>query len=933
MKLKIMFAILLLASFSAFAEVKQELGVDQRVDYTKLVAKYGGPWDDRNYQLTLEDLSILPENDHVVRNVPVFFKIKARRANPHINALYPRELYQAFLIHYGGLIVDGHWYKEGIGLYRHPNALDGKPDPSYRGGTIDPDGEVVLDGGAETTIEFNPDNNMLAVAGANANGGQSMYYSTDGAQTWTFSQLNPGGSCCDPTVDWSTTDVIPQRVYQADLSSCGFGGCNIRASYSEDGGQTWAPMIDIDADQANDKEFIHVDRSATSPYKDNVYITYHKGNQMRFAKSEDNGTTWTTPVNVGVELGIGSDITTDAAGNIYYVYPNANPAASGIPSNLWLLKSTDGGDTFEAPVLIETLRGNFDFPIPAMETREVFIYASVDVDSNDNIYVAVTDETADSTGAALGADPATNRAEIRIFKSTDAGATWNEMAQPHPVDGLLSGGSDNAIDRFHPWLTVAENDVVHIGFYDTRNSVNRTGVDFYYNVSQDGGATWLPEGAQRYSTQTSSNIGDNFEWGDYNGLSVVLDKLAMIWTDNRASSTDVMVGFSNNQFGEPTFFASANSTDIAVCAGDTGTLVDINITEVLGYTGTITLSENTVPGFVSNGAFSSNTQTAPFTSEYTFDVGAGSPNGEATLSLLASGDDNGNITERMLDINLIYSDGAPGVTTLLTPADAAVDTLLAPVFTWDTIPGVTGYTIDVATDDLFSNIVLTDTVDTNTYTPASDLLNDTEYFWRVTGNSACGAGTASSVFSFTTNSDICFVVNTDIPDNTAAGIDITRNVSETGTIGDLIFSANAQHTWIGDLIFTLTHETSGTSVVLIDRVGVPGINTVGCNDDNIDVILDDAAANPVETACANANVDPGLSGTLIPENPLAGFDGLELSGDWTLNVSDNAGQDTGSVVEFCLFPTIDPCDPAPPVNDPDIIWFNGFQCVQQTTTN
>ena len=736
MRFKLLIAMLFCFSISAHAEIRQEYGVDQRVDYQSLTEL--GPWDDRNYQLTQEDLAILPENDHFVRNVPAFFKVKARQANPHIGEFYPRELYHAFLIHFGGLIVDGVWYKEGIGKYYHPVTLSGKPDDPREGATVDPDGEVILRiDGNEGTVEFNPDNNMQVVAGANANGGQEMYYSSDGGATWTASQVNPN-SCCDPTIDWSTTDVSPQRVYQADLANCGFGGCNIRASYSEDAGQTWATMIEIETDQANDKEFIHVDRSPTSPHKDNIYITYHKGNQMRFARSTDFGTTWSTPIDVGVDTGIGSDITTDSSGNVYYFYPGLN--GSGIN----MLKSTDGGLTFEPVVQVSTIRGRFDFPIPAMETREVFIYTSVDVDSADNIYVAITDETADSVGGGTGSASA-NHAEIRVFKSTDAGATWTELPKPHQTNDQLT------VDRFHPWLMVGENDAVHIGFYDTRNSVNRTGVDFYYNVSTDGGASWLPEGEQRYSTVTSDNLSSGQEWGDYNGLSVVLDKIAMTWTDGRpgaSSNGDAFLGYGGNAFGSPTFNIAANPNGITVCAGDNA-LVGLNITDVQNYPGTITLSEFSTPTYVNGGAFSANGSAAPFSSDYTFNVDGSGTTGIETLTIRATGDDMGDIITKDVDVTVTYSAGAAGASTLTAPVDSATNVPAQPSFTWTADPNATSYLIEVATDPAFTNVVISETVLTNSYDATTSLATSTDHYWRVESTSPCGSA-MSSEFSFTT---------------------------------------------------------------------------------------------------------------------------------------------------------------------------------------
>ncbi|KAA3645568.1 MAG: exo-alpha-sialidase [Proteobacteria bacterium] len=740
MKILITAVIMMAASLTAQAEIRQQLGVDQRVDYASLAKQ--GPWDDRNYQLTQEDLAILPENDHFVRNVPAFFKVKARKANPHITEFYPRELYHAFLIHYGGLLVDGVWYKEGLGKYYHPYTLDGKPDDPRKGTVVNPTGEVVLQNdGNEVTIEYNPYNNMQAVAGANANGGQEMYYTTDGGVTWFASQVNPS-SCCDPTVDWSTTDVVPQRTYQADLGSCGFGGCNIRSSYSEDGGQTWVPMIMVDGDQSNDKEFIHVDRSPTSPHKDNVYITYHKGNVMRFARSTDYGTTWSTPINVGVDTGIGSDITTDSAGNIYYFYPGLD-SDSNNQAELNMLKSTDGGATFQAPVVVSPIRGRFDFPVPAMETREVFIYASADIDTNnDHLYVAITDETSDSVGYGTGSAN-NNHAEIRVFKSIDAGASWTELPKPHPTADKLT------VDRFHPWIKVGENGVVHIGFYDTRHSSARSGVDFYYNVSTDGGATWLAQGAQRYSTQTSSNVNNGQEWGDYNGLSVVLDKMAMTWTDNRASSVDAMVGYGDNANAEPTFNVDATPSELSVCANDIGNLSNLSITEVLGYAGTVTLSVDSAPAYVNNSAFSVNAQVPPFLSDFTFDVDNSGSNGTDIISLLASGDDGGTIINKNIDLTVNYSEGITSGSSLLTPTDAETNVQTKPNFTWSSDANAVNYLFELSTDVSFATVDISETVTGTSYTPVIDLQTSTDYYWRVTSQSPCGNST-SGVYTFQT---------------------------------------------------------------------------------------------------------------------------------------------------------------------------------------
>ena len=75
-----------------------------------------------------------------------------------------------------------------------------------------------------------------------------------------------------------------------------------------------------------------------------------------------------------------------------------------------------------------------------------------------------------------------------------------------------------------------------------------------------------------------------------------------------------------------------------------------------------------------------------------------------------------------------------------------------------------------------------------------------------------------------------------------------------------------------------------------------GTDCCGCSGDNMDVILDDEAAESIEDFCP-----PPSTGTYYPDpGALAAFDGLDAAGDWTLCVNDNAGADTGILVAWSL---------------------------------
>jgi subtilisin-like proprotein convertase family protein len=149
-----------------------------------------------------------------------------------------------------------------------------------------------------------------------------------------------------------------------------------------------------------------------------------------------------------------------------------------------------------------------------------------------------------------------------------------------------------------------------------------------------------------------------------------------------------------------------------------------------------------------------------------------------------------------------------------------------------------------------------------------------------------------------------------IPDGNAAGVNIPIAVSGiTGNVGDINFRVDGSscnstiggitnginHTWVGDVIIKLT-SPGGTTVTLVDRIGVPA-STFGNSGNNFcQAVLDDQGGFP---AIENFAGQP-VSGNFSPNNPLSAFNGQNPNGTWTLNVSDVATGDTGSVRAFSL---------------------------------
>lgn len=113
-----------------------------------------------------------------------------------------------------------------------------------------------------------------------------------------------------------------------------------------------------------------------------------------------------------------------------------------------------------------------------------------------------------------------------------------------------------------------------------------------------------------------------------------------------------------------------------------------------------------------------------------------------------------------------------------------------------------------------------------------------------------------------TTDEVCNAAGAAIPDNTPAGIDSPIFVSDIGEITSVTASVDITHTYRGDLIVTLT-SPGGTVATLSNREG-------------------------------------GSADDLVASFDLSDFNGETSQGTWTLNVSDNAGLDTGTLNEWCI---------------------------------
>ena len=101
--------------------------------------------------------------------------------------------------------------------------------------------------------------------------------------------------------------------------------------------------------------------------------------------------------------------------------------------------------------------------------------------------------------------------------------------------------------------------------------------------------------------------------------------------------------------------------------------------------------------------------------------------------------------------SFVTGTGAPGIVTLVSPADDATGVATLPTFTWNAVDGATDYQFDLSTSSTFTSFVVSQAdIAGTSHAPGIELDAASEYFWRVRASNLQGDGPFSSVFSFTT---------------------------------------------------------------------------------------------------------------------------------------------------------------------------------------
>lgn len=235
--------------------------------------------------------------------------------------------------------------------------------------------------------------------------------------------------------------------------------------------------------------------------------------------------------------------------------------------------------------------------------------------------------------------------------------------------------------------------------------------------------------------------------------------------------------------------------------------------------------------------------------------------------------------------------------TLNTPVNNTVDLPTSVSLNWNNNVNIETHRLQIATDALFSNMVITSDM-TVTDHFITDLTPNTKYYWRVIPINRCGQGVVNNapVFNFSTGNYACgnTFTATNFSDNfidSVAGsfASVPVTVPAGFTVGDINVNLNITHTWLGDIVVTLEGPAA---------IGSPTITLfeTNCGElDDINCTIDDSG---IPLVCGTTF--PSISGTVKPVGLLSDLNGLSAAGVWTLRVEDLNNGDGGTINAFSL---------------------------------
>src|SRR5690606_34807138 len=186
--------------------------------------------------------------------------------------------------------------------------------------------------------------------------------------------------------------------------------------------------------------------------------------------------------------------------------------------------------------------------------------------------------------------------------------------------------------------------------------------------------------------------------------------------------------------GAADFTLSSPAPSQSACAPGSAQYT-IEVGSQSGFSAPVTLSTSALPIGVT-AAFVPNPVVPGGSAVLTLTATAATPPGTCPVAVngAASGSPGHSVA-----LEFVVTAGAPSAPTLVSPADGATGVGTAPTLSWNAAAGAASYTLEVATDAGFTNIVVSQSGLATTSFAVPGLSPATTYFWRVSAVNGCGS--------------------------------------------------------------------------------------------------------------------------------------------------------------------------------------------------
>jgi len=386
------------------------------------------------------------------------------------------------------------------------------------------------------SLAINPTDPNTVIAGWDSLQGdpglEAYGWSTDQGLSWSTDRFDG---------PWDPGKMVPIGTVTAAFDAHGtayFGsaaqGSNLAGYFvlTTTNGITWStpvPVVIDDFTTAHNDQFLAVDPRSSGPYAGSLYMfslytdinypDFYRGVRERY--SRDGGLTWSDDIQVSDHNN--NDIyfpfaTIASDGTVYVAFEELDNYSIVNPPKLYLVRSTDGGQTWGTNQLIT---GAPIVPIgrPDYKGRELTLIGSancslmrinhfptiaVSPSDRNTIYVVWNDgrwQPSEDLCQTQG-----RRSDIAFSRSTDAGATWSTPAR------INDDPQGNQVDHFQPDIAVRPDGLLGVTWLDRRYDPDHYLYDLEYSQSTDGGLTWSA------NQRVSDNSSDPDQLYDYKGI-------------------------------------------------------------------------------------------------------------------------------------------------------------------------------------------------------------------------------------------------------------------------------------------------------------------------------------------------------------------------------------------------------------------------------